>query len=168
MYLSSHGTTIYTGCPDSFSKMSQVCIQSSFTALPETTNFSPEVINVFHDDPAVLTCPFMYGNLHQYLDPYEISWTLREGESSTIILDRTESLHLSSDQREFRIAPEFHTVFGGQYQCRFRLGRCTHFDEDNEALDSLRCPEELYYGSLTAIQQFGTFMHHEQNVVFHE
>ena len=112
---------------------------------------------MFSDDPAVLTCPYMYGNLHQYLNPYEISWTLQEGGSATTILDSTEILTLSSDRRELQVAPEFHMVFGGQLQCRIRLSRCTRFDE---VFNSYPCEEELYYGPLTTIQQFGKFMHH--------
>ena len=124
-------------------------------ALPLMTSFSPtDSIYVFRGDSVQLTCPFEYGNLFQYFDPYELTWTLQDGGVSTTLLDSSENLQLSSDRRELLVAAEFHSNFSGMFQCGIRLSRCTYFDDSKEV--SKRCDEKPpFFGPLTTIRLLG-------------
>ena len=78
----------------------------------------------------------MLGNLHEHLDPYEIFWEMRNGETVLRIWD-TDVTQLSQDNRVLSIAIT-EPVDTAMYQCSLEVSRCTRFNENNEVME--RCP----------------------------
>ena len=69
-----------------------------FLALPVTTEFDPAMVHVFRGEEVTITCPFMLGNLREYFDPYEFTWTKNDGGSPLSTLTEPDgSFQISPD-----------------------------------------------------------------------
>ena len=84
-------------------------------ALPETTSYPPDIIHVYHGERAALTCPYVLGNLHKYLDPYEIFWDMCDEGSIPRI-----STQLSQENRVLGIEVT-EPVDTAMYQCSLKI-----------------------------------------------
>ena len=90
----------------------------------------------------------MHGNLQlqEYLDPYDISWELRDRNNqwTPMLLSKELTIHVSD--------PMDTTM----YQCSLKISRCTRFNKGNEVDE--HCPPESdspYRGPVINIRVFG-------------
>ena len=122
-------------------------------ALPGTAEFDPAIVNVFRDEEATIACPFMFGNLHDYFDPYEITWIKREfGQFPVTLAEPDESFRISGNGTELHLPTSSPT--NSTYQCRLILSRCTFFRENNDV--SERCElESPFLGPVTSLNVLG-------------
>ena len=96
----------------------------------------------------------MLGKLHEYFDPYEITWTRIGGQSTVTLTEPDESFQLSEDGRKLCLFPMDTSI----YQCRLRLSRCTSFNESNDI--SGRCElESPLLGPAISLNVLGMFVY---------
>lgn len=123
----------------------------SVLAIPSVPAEQDLTVNVFNDEPAILTCPIPLGNLYNHLDPYTFFW--EEAPEHAVLIPLHPSLvpqRYSNNNRSLTVFVN-DTTRSNSYRCGLRLRRCDIISTDSIPY----CPEMTYFGPITRLRVFG-------------